>query len=170
VGALIQIIERLTPAPCAAPFEAVLAKQMQLGDRSRLPFSWNTYEPDLFHQGPDGLIKLAERDAQRMRQECGLDLVTVFLDTMGLAACYENEDRAAKAQKVVFGLVQLSDATGALVIGVDHYRKDQQAALRGSSAKRGQLKQFSRVWLTRTRIINLYKIRDGEEGELFRAD
>jgi hypothetical protein len=72
-----------------------------------------------------------------MRQDFGVDLVAIFLDTMGLSACYENEDKAAQVQRVVSGLFKLSDETGALVIGVDHYGKDQSAGLRGSSAKRG---------------------------------
>jgi hypothetical protein len=45
----------------------MLNKQMQFGDRYRLPWAWNTYEPMLFHKGPDPLIKLVERDAQKMR-------------------------------------------------------------------------------------------------------
>jgi hypothetical protein len=161
------------PTRVAAAFEAVLGTQMQLGDRPRLPFSWNTYEPDLFHQGPDGLIKLADRDAQRMRQEFGVDLVAIFLDTMGLAACYENEDRAAQVQKVVSGLFRLSDATGALVIGVDHYGKDQGAGLRGSSAKRGHVETILSCLVDKDKNNNptnhrlkLEKIRDGEEGRI----
>jgi len=40
---------------------------------------------------------------------------------------------------VISRLGRVSDATGALVIGVDHYGKDQGAGLRGSSAKRGHV-------------------------------
>ena len=127
------------PLRVMAAFEAVLKKQMNFGDRYKLPFSWNTFEPNLFNKGPDALIKLVERDAAKMRQDFGVDLVAIFLDTMGLAACYENEDKSAQVQKVVGGLSHLSDVTGALAIGVDHYGKDQGAGLRGSSAKRGHV-------------------------------
>ena len=73
---------------------------MTLGERAhKLPFSWNTFEPNLFNKGPDALIKLVERDATKMRQDFGVDPVIVFLDTMGLAACYENEDKAAQVQR-----------------------------------------------------------------------
>jgi X-X-X-Leu-X-X-Gly heptad repeat protein len=154
-----------------AAFNAVLGKQMQLGERSRLPFSWNTYEPNLFNNGADELIKLVERDAAKMKHEYGVDLVAVFLDTMGLAACYENEDKAAQVQKVVSGLNQLSDATGALVIGVDHYGKDQGAGLRGSSAKRGHVETILACLVDRDKDdspknhrLKFEKIRDGEEG------
>jgi hypothetical protein len=30
----------------------------------------------------------------------GVDLVAIFLDTMGLAACYENEDKAAQVRSL----------------------------------------------------------------------
>ena len=156
-----------------AAFNAVLNKQMQLGERSRLPFAWNTFEPNLFNNGPDALIRLVERDAAKMKHEYGVDLVAVFLDTMGLAACYENEDKAAQVQKVVSGLNKLSDTTGALVIGVDHYGKDQGAGLRGSSAKRGHVETILACLVDKDRNdkttnhrLKFEKIRDGEEGRI----
>jgi hypothetical protein len=41
-----------------AAFEAVLQKQMKFGDRAKLPFSWNTYEPHLFEKALTGLLNL----------------------------------------------------------------------------------------------------------------
>jgi len=156
-----------------AAFEAALGKQRELWDKAKLPFSWNTYEPNLFANGPDALIKLAERDAAKMRRDFGVELVAVFLDTMGLAACYENEDRAAQVQKVISGLSHLSDVTGALAIGVDHFGKDQQAGLRGSSAKRGHVETILACLVDRdandnpiNHRLKFEKIRDGEEGRI----
>jgi RecA-family ATPase len=161
------------PMRVAAAFEDVLGKQMQLGDAAKLPFSWNTYEPNLYESGPDLLIKLVERDAARMRKDFGVDLVAVFIDTLGLAACYENEDRAAQVQRVISGLGRLSDATGALVVGVDHYGKDQLAGLRGSSAKRGHVETILACLVDRdtngapvNHRLLFEKIRDGEEGRI----
>ena len=92
---------------------------------------------------------------------------------MGLAACYENEDKSAQIQRVVSGLGRLSDVTGALAIGVDHYGKDQQAGLRGSSAKRGYVETILACLLDRdkddnptNRRLKFEKIRDGEEGRI----
>jgi hypothetical protein len=153
--------------------KAELNKQMNLGDRAKLPFSWNTFEPNLFNEGPDKLIKLVERDAAKMRQDFGVDLVAVFIDTMGLAACYENEDKSAQIQRVVSGLGRLSDVTGALAIGVDHYGKDQQAGLRGSSAKRGHVETILACLVDqdngdkpKNHRMKFEKIRDGEEGRI----
>ena len=162
------------PLRSTVAFDAVLSKQLEFGDRAKIPFAWNTYEPDLFHKGSDNLIKLVERDAQRMRQEFSVDLVAVFLDTMGLAACFDNEDKAAEVLKVVAGLAKLSDATGALSIVIDHFGKNQQAGLRGSSAKRGGVETVLACICDRDRQNNptnlrmwFEKIRDGgDEGRI----
>jgi hypothetical protein len=152
----------------------VLNRQMEFGDRFKLPFAWNGYAPNLFEKGPDALIKLAEREAHRMRQEFGVDLVAIFLDTMGLAACFENEDKSAQVLRVASGLGRLSDATGALAINVDHMGKDQDAGLRGTSAKRDAVETILACLIDRDKYTNkainhrlqLFKTRDGEEGRV----
>jgi hypothetical protein len=108
-----------------------------------------------------------------MRQDFGVDLVAVILDTMGLAACYENEDKAAQIQKVITSLGKLSDETGALAINVDHMGKVQEAGLRGTSAKRDCVETILACLIDRNRDnkpinhrMQLFKIRDGEEGRV----
>ena len=162
------------PIRVTAAFEEVLNKQMEFGERFKLPFAWNTYAPNLFEKGPDALLKLAEREAQRMRKEFGVDLVAIFLDTMGLASCYENEDKSAQVLKVVSGLNRLSDITGALAINVDHMGKDQDAGLRGTSAKRDAVETIIACLIDRDKATNkainhrmqFFKTRDGEEGRV----
>jgi RecA-family ATPase len=123
------------PLRVTAAFEHMLNKQVEFGERFKLPFAWNTYAPNLFEKGPDNLLRLADREAKKMKNEFGVDLVAVFLDTMGLAACYENENMAAQVQKVVAGLSRVSDETGALSINVDHMGKDQDAGMRGCGGR-----------------------------------
>jgi hypothetical protein len=109
-----------------------------------------------------------------MKADFGVDMVAIMIDTMGLAACYENEDKAAQVQKVTSDLFKLSDETGALVIGVDHYGKDQSAGLRGSSAKRGHVETVLSCLVDREKTddpptnhrLKFEKIRDGEEGRI----
>jgi hypothetical protein len=175
-GVLYLVLEGIPSFPLrvTAAFEEVLGKQMKLGERSRLPFAWNSYSPNLFEKGPDALLKLAAREAQKMRQDFGVDLVAVILDTMGLAACYENEDKSAQVLRVLGShLHRLSDETGALAIDVDHMGKDQDAGLRGTSAKRDAPETILACLLDRdknNRAINhrmqLFKVRDGEEGRI----
>jgi hypothetical protein len=165
------------PMRVMAAFEAMLGNELQW-DKTKFPFSWNSFEPDLYNDkdSADHLIRLAERDAAKMRQDFGIDLVTLMIDTMGLAACYENEDKAAQVQTVVGRLGRISDATGALVIGVDHYGKDQGAGLRGSSAKRGHVETVLSCLTDsngngdddkpKNLRMKFEKIRDGEEGRV----
>jgi hypothetical protein len=161
------------PIRVTAAFERLLNRQLEFGERCKLPFAWNTYAPNLFEKGPDALLKLADREAKKMRQEFGVDLVAIFLDTMGLAACYENENMAAQVQRVVSGLNRLSDETGALSINVDHMGKDQDAGMRGTSAKRDCVETILACFIDRDKgnkptnhRMQLFKVRDGEEGRI----
>jgi hypothetical protein len=93
---------------------------------------------------------------------------------MGLAALYENEDRSAQVLRVLGGhLNKLSEATGALVIDVDHFGKDQDAGLRGTSAKRDAVETILVCLIDRDKQnkpvnhrMQFHKIRDGEEGRI----
>jgi hypothetical protein len=135
-----------------AAFEALLKRQLDLGERVRLPFAWNSYAP---------------------HQDFNVDLVAIFLDTMGLAACFENENMAAQVQRVVAGLLRLSDETGALCINVDHMGKDVEAGMRGTSAKRDCVETILACLCDRNNgdkptnhRMQLLKVRDGEEGRV----
>ena len=156
-----------------AAFEQAFNKQLEFGDRFKLPFAWNTYAPNLFERGPDNLLRLVSRESKRMREEFSVDLVAVFLDTMGLAACFENENMAAQVQRVVAGLSRVSDDTGALCINVDHMGKDQDAGMRGTSAKRDCVETILTCFCDRengdkptNHRMQLFKVRDGEEGRV----
>ena len=168
------------PMRVMAAFEAILGP-LDFTGRDKFPFAWNTFEPNIYNNEDSDkeLIRLAEREVKKMRADFGVDLVTLMIDTMGLAACYENEDRAAQVQLVISRLGRVSDATGALVIGVDHYGKDQGAGLRGSSAKRGHVETILSCLMDKEKDngngdddkpknlrMKFEKIRDGEEGRV----
>jgi hypothetical protein len=139
----------------------------------KLPFAWNFYSPNLFDRGPDNLLRLVDREAKQMVQEFNVPLVAVFIDTMGLAACYENENMAAQVLRVVAGLQKVSEETGALSINVDHMGKDTEAGMRGTSAKRDCVETILGCFCERdngdppkNHRMQLLKIRDGEEGRV----
>jgi hypothetical protein len=156
-----------------AAFEALLKRQPEFGEKFRLPFAWNSYTPFLLDKGPNNLLRLADREQKKMRQDFGIDLVAIFLDTMGLAACFENENMAAQVQRVVAGLLRVSDETGALCINVDHMGKDTEAGMRGTSAKRDCVETILACFCDRVNgdkptnhRMQLLKVRDGEEGRV----
>jgi AAA domain len=161
------------PLRLTAAFEQAFNKELEFGDRFKLPFAWNSYAPNLFDKGPDNLLRLVEREAKKMREEFSVELTAIFLDTMGLAACFENENMAAQVQRVVSGLSRVSDETGALCINVDHMGKDQDAGIRGTSAKRDCVETILTCFCDRengdkptNHRMQLFKVRDGEEGRI----
>lgn len=64
-----------------------------------------------------------------------LGLVMIVIDTIGSAADFQDENSASETQKVFNVLRRLSDATGALVVCIDHFGKTAESGIRGSSAK-----------------------------------
>jgi len=76
------------------------------------------------------------REAQEYFQnEFGVDLVLIGIDTMSAAAGWDNENDAAQVQIVMNHLADISKATGAFVLAVDHFGKDISAGTRGSVVK-----------------------------------
>jgi hypothetical protein len=174
-GVLYFVLEGKSAFPMrvTAAFEELLPKQSLFGSGYRLPFAWNSYTPNLFEKGPGDFMRLVDREAKKMRAEFNVDLVAIFLDTMGLAACFENENMAAQVQRVVAGLSMVSDETGALCINVDHMGKDAEAGMRGTSAKRDCVETILACFCDRNNgdeptnhRMQLLKVRDGEEGRV----
>jgi AAA domain/Bifunctional DNA primase/polymerase, N-terminal len=87
---------------------------------------------------PDALEKLkahAQEAAKHAREKFGMPLVLIVIDTISAAAGFTDENSASETQKVMTTLRELSRATGALVLPIDHYGKQTETGVRGSSAK-----------------------------------
>jgi hypothetical protein len=87
---------------------------------------------------PDAVEKLkahAQEAAEHAREKFGLPLALIVIDTVSAAAGFTDENSAAETQKVMTILRELSRATGALVLPIDHYGKQTETGIRGSSAK-----------------------------------
>jgi hypothetical protein len=87
---------------------------------------------------PDALEKLkahAEEAAKHAQEKFGLPLALIVIDTISAAAGFTDENSASETQKVMTLLRELSRATGALVLPIDHYGKQTETGIRGSSAK-----------------------------------
>jgi hypothetical protein len=125
----------------AARLQAVL-KSKYPDHADKLPFAWIDDCPRLL--GPNAVKTLAEltrEAADRMQKDFGVPLVLIIIDTMADAAGYArsgDENDAALAQLVMHRCAQLSQLTGALVLGVDHFGKAAETGTRGSSAKEGR--------------------------------
>jgi hypothetical protein len=109
-----------------------------------------------------------------MRADFDADLVAIFFDTLGLAALFQNENEAAQIISVLSKFQEVSDATGALVILIDHMGKDDALGARGSSAKVDLPETVleclgdrdARSGVLGNLRMRLRKIRDGEAGRV----
>jgi hypothetical protein len=87
---------------------------------------------------PDALEKLkahTQEAAKYAREKFDLPLALVVIDTVSAAAAFTDENSASETQKVMTTLRELSRATGGLVLPIDHYGKQTETGIRGSSAK-----------------------------------
>jgi hypothetical protein len=107
----------------------------------RVPFAWTESCPPLMSRSAlAGLVKLAQEAAEHMHAQFGLPLALIVIDTMVAAAGFSKlgeESDAAIGQAIMQVLEQVSQRTGALVLGVDHFGKSAETGTRGTSAKEG---------------------------------
>ncbi len=105
-----------------------------------LPFAFQIADVPTLSE-PDALPKLmrlvTEMKERLARDFPGVDLALIVLDTLNSAAGFNDENSASEAQKVFNVLRQLSNASGALTLVIDHYGKISETGVRGSSAKAG---------------------------------
>jgi hypothetical protein len=101
-----------------------------------LPFAWVDDVPTISE--PDALKRLVEiaREAEaEMCKRFALPLALIIVDTLAAAAGFKDENDSANVQAVMNVLHQFALATGALVLVVDHFGKNDKGGTRGSSAK-----------------------------------
>ena len=88
---------------------------------------------------PDALEKLkvhAQEAAKYASEKFGLPLALIVIDTVSAAAGFTDENSASETQKVMTTLHELSRATGALVLAIDHYGKQTETGIRHPSTGR----------------------------------
>jgi AAA domain len=112
-----------------------------LGCSTALPFAYQSGCPAL--TAADALNKLTvlvEHAAQEIRNRFNVPIVLIIIDTIVTAAQYAqagDDNDAAIAQRIMSVLSGLSQRTGALAVGIDHFGKVTDTGTRGSSAKEG---------------------------------
>ena len=140
-----------------------------------LPFAWSPNCPALVAPGAlDELTRLVEEAGKHLKKDFDLDTVLIWIDTIIAAASYaktgDDNDQAA-AQKIMSVLSRLSERTGALAVGLDHFGKVVETGTRGSSAKEGHADVVLAVLadrelsgtVTNTRLA-VRKMREGASG------
>jgi hypothetical protein len=107
-------------------------------DLDSLPFAWIEEAPDLKdEQSFKRLIEAAKSAARNLQEQFGLPLVLIIIDTLSASANFKDANDAAEGQLIMNRLRDLSRATGALALAVDHFGKAVETGTRGTSAKEG---------------------------------
>ncbi|WP_238178838.1 ATP-binding protein [Methylobacterium oxalidis] len=138
----------------------------------RLPFAWAEECPRLVDRNAaEQLIETATLAQEHLRDVFGLPLALVIIDTVAAGAGFNDENSAAESQKVMDAMQALARATGAFVLGVDHFGKASETGTRGSSAKESAADVVLAFLATRDEAGNvsntrmaLRKLRGGKVG------
>jgi hypothetical protein len=142
----------------------------------RLPLSYvSRCRPLLDPRTVDWMVAKAHEEQNYFQKEFGLDLVLIGIDTMSAAAGWESENEAAQAQIVMNHLADISTATKAFVLAVDHFGKNLSSGTRGSVVKEasadimfallGEKDEETNV-VSDTRLV-IRKQRSGPQGETY---
>jgi hypothetical protein len=116
---------KLSEAAAGNPFDT---------DLESLPFAWIEECPNL-KDGFDRIVAASLSAATHIWEQFSLPLSLIIVDTLNAAANFKDGNDAAEGQFIMNRLNELSRATGAFVLAVDHFGKAIETGTRGSSAK-----------------------------------
>lgn len=176
----LRVVERVGTLIFAAEGAGTLAARIEAARSVRasgkpLPIAWMGAVPNL--ADPQEIKALQPRiravDA-RMREQFGVRLGLIVIDTLAAAFAMKDENDAAEAQQHLRHMRMLGEPIGALVMPIHHYGKTEDIGLRGSSAYRGGADAVLSILADRnqvtgevtTRSLNLAKSRWAEEGPI----
>ena len=154
---------------------AIKAKCPEMG---RAPFAWIETCPALINpKTSTALAAIAQQVANKIKAKWNLPLALIVIDTVVVSAGYDREGQdndTAVGQRIMSTMAELSKATGAFVLGVDHFGKSVETGTRGTSAKEGAADVVLALLgertvagaVTDTRLA-LRKRRSGQNGEEF---
>ena len=142
------------------------------------PFAWIETCPALIDPHTSAnLAAKAKVVADKMMAKWGIPLALIVIDTIVVSAGYTKEGQdndTATGQCIMTTLGKVAKATGAFVLGVDHFGKAVETGTRGTSAKEGFADVVLALLGDRTvagKVSNirlaLRKRRSGPSGEEF---
>src|SRR5262249_33349444 len=140
-----------------------------------VPFAFIKASPRLLDKDAAGVLtELARIAAERMRREFNYPLVLIIVDTVARSAGYAkpgDENDAAVGSIIMNCFSEVSDRTGAMLLGVDNFGKAAEPGTRGTSAKEAAADVILALLgnkditgaMSNTRLA-VRKVRDGETG------
>jgi hypothetical protein len=121
------------------PIRLQAVVEARCGNAKKMPLAWDGSCPPLLGSKTLGILTaMAKKAADRLQRDFGLPLALIVIDTWVVAAGYtkSGEDNdTASTQKILALMFKLSRATGAYVVGIDHFGKNLETGIRGSGNK-----------------------------------
>ena len=162
----------------AAAFVAAAAGNPVEADLHHLPLVWA--EEAIRFATPDGynkLLAIAAIAHQRMLDKFGVPLALIVFDTMGASVNFKDANATEENQMVMNLLRDISRATGAFVLVIDHFGKNVNAGTKNSMTKEDNADVVLAMLCDRDvggRISNsrmqIRKLRRGKSGIEFPFD
>ena len=105
-------------------------------DPKHLPVSYEKDAPAdlLTKEGRVAFIDQLKAIDKRMREQYGVPLSLVIVDTFGQTFTLKDENAAAEVSKATKAMKQIASVLGVTVVSLHHYGKDEKRDMRGSSA------------------------------------
>jgi hypothetical protein len=140
-------------------------------DLDHLPFVWIERSPRLREPTSYKLLSAIVRyAAEQLKERFGVDLVLIVIDTFTKATELEDAMSTSENQRVCNGLADISNESGAFVLAVDHFGKDNERGTRGPVVKEDSSEVVLAFLCNRTlsgAVSNtrmaLRKVKDSEE-------
>jgi hypothetical protein len=175
-----KIVERVGTVFVAAEGRALIpnrfaAALVKHAITDKLPIAWINQLPNFNSaNGIRQFVQQLKAIDRRFRDEFGVRLGQVPIDTVGACFGMKDEDDNAEATKVCNIMRSIGEDIGALMSPVHHYGKNPESGLRGASAWRGCADIVQGVLAdihpltgrASNRELVCAKARDGEEGPL----
>lgn len=137
-----QVRERVGVVILAAEGAATIPHRIEAARRARgapeaLPIAWTGDVPNLAEpKNLDEMIARVGAVGARFRDEYGVRLGAVIIDTVAAAFHLKDENDNAEAARVINHLRRMGDALGCLMMPIHHFGKSADTGLRGASAFR----------------------------------
>ena len=172
--------ERVGSVIVAAEGKAMLrariaAAMKELGIEENAPIAWVKQVPDFNRaEGQQAFVQDLRALDNHFRDQFGVRLGLVFVDTVSASFDIKEEADNAEAARVCKVMRRIGDAISALVVPIHHYGKNAAVGLRGASAWRANADFVLSVMAdidpqtgnVTNRQLAVAKDRDGAQGAL----
>jgi hypothetical protein len=152
-----------------------IAARQQFDVTRAIPVAYSTSLADLSQPHHRKEIITAAQDASaRFVDQFNTPLRAIIIDTFSAGFSLDDENANAQVAKCVSAMNQIAEATGAFVLAVHHFGKNQESGPRGGSAFRANVDTVIAVTANRNELtgqsdnrqLAITKQRDGMEGPI----